>query len=98
VDPAHYAGWAGELQASETDARDMKALADSCGYATELYLTQDATREKVLERVQNAAAQLQTGDIFGSSEKCLPGVMKTKEPENQVTLVTQTIMFGEEVS
>ena len=36
--------------------------------------------------------------FLGSSEKCLPGVMKTEEPENQVTLVTQTIMFGEEVS
>src|ERR1035438_9205254 len=31
---------------------------------------------------------------FGSSEKCLPGVMKTKEPENQVTLVTQTICLA----
>src|ERR1035438_4026039 len=30
----------------------------------------------------------------GSSEKCLPGVMKTKEPENQVTLVTQTICLA----
>src|ERR1017187_6478830 len=30
----------------------------------------------------------------GSSEKCLPGVMKTEEPENQVTLVTQTICLA----
>jgi hypothetical protein len=32
--------------------------------------------------------------LFGSSEKCLPGVMKTEEPENQVTLVTQTICLA----
>src|ERR1035441_288983 len=30
-------------------------------------------------------------DLSGSSEKFLPGVMKTEESENQVTLVTQTI-------
>src|ERR1039457_7589385 len=32
--------------------------------------------------------------LRGSSEKCLPGVMKTEEPENQVTLVTQTICLA----
>src|ERR1035437_6799594 len=32
--------------------------------------------------------------LNGSSEKCLPGVMKTEEPENQVTLVTQTICLA----
>src|ERR1035437_4092745 len=30
----------------------------------------------------------------GSSEKFLPGVMKTEESENQVTLVTQTICLA----
>ena len=30
----------------------------------------------------------------GSSEKFLPRVMKTEEPENQVTLVTQTICLA----
>src|ERR1039457_33906 len=34
------------------------------------------------------------GPMNGSSEKCLPGVMQTKEPENQVTLVTQTICLA----
>src|ERR1035437_3960170 len=32
--------------------------------------------------------------IYGSSEKYLPGVMKTEEPENQVTLVAQTICLA----
>src|ERR1035437_4880055 len=32
--------------------------------------------------------------LFGSSEKYLPGVMKTEEPENQVTLVAQTICLA----
>src|SRR5664280_386737 len=41
------------------------------------------------------AAWLIHARFVGSSEKCLPGVMKTEEPENQVTLVTQTICLAE---
>src|ERR1035437_3652848 len=32
--------------------------------------------------------------FIGSFEKYLPGVMKTEEPENQVTLVAQTICLA----
>ena len=33
VDPKHYAGWPGELVACEADARDMRAIAKSKGFA-----------------------------------------------------------------
>ena len=34
VDPEHYDGWDGELQACEYDATDMEVLASSQGFAT----------------------------------------------------------------
>src|ERR1017187_5092669 len=51
-----------------------------------------AANRKVTETV--ARLQAMTLKEIGSSEKFLPGVMKTEESENQVTLVTQTICLA----
>ena len=39
VDPAHYAGWNGELVACENNARDMEAIARSQAFAINTLLT-----------------------------------------------------------
>ncbi|PTS87074.1 peptidase C14 [Sphingomonas sp. HMWF008] len=64
VDPDHYAGWAGPLNACEADARDMKTIADSQGFGSSILLTAEATRTAVLDGIAQAAGQLAAGDIF----------------------------------
>lgn len=64
VDPNHYNGWSGQLQACENDARDMQAIATSRGYSTILLLNQDATSARVLEALAKAARTLKAGDML----------------------------------
>ncbi|GAA1769853.1 hypothetical protein GCM10009712_17230 [Pseudarthrobacter sulfonivorans] len=64
VDPVHYAGWKGELQACENDARDMAAIAEHQGFEPAVLLTRAATYEAVLGAIRRAAGLLQRGDSF----------------------------------
>lgn len=64
VNPAHYAGWDGELFACESDAKDMAALARSKGFSVTIVVTAEAKRMKVLSELQLAAESLVAGDIF----------------------------------
>lgn len=64
VNPDHYGGWDGELQACEFDAKDLKAIAGGLGYSTAMLLTKAATSEAVIEGINQAAAKLVAGDIF----------------------------------
>jgi metacaspase-1 len=64
VDPKHYGGWSGELRACEADAEEMAAIAKSKGFKTTTLLTRDATRDRVVDRIKEAAKVLQAGDIF----------------------------------
>ena len=64
VDPRHYGGWAGELNACEADAAEMSALAKSQGFRPTVLLTRRATRARVQAELGKAARQLAAGDIF----------------------------------
>lgn len=64
VDPDQYAGWSGDLNACEADARDMMAIADSQGFKGTMLLTPAATRKNVVAGITSAAAKLKKGDIF----------------------------------
>ena len=64
VDPKHYAGWPGELNACEADAEDMASIANAQQFQTETLLTKDATIQKVTDKIRNASKELQSGDIF----------------------------------
>ncbi len=64
VDPVHYQGWDGKLNAAEKDAADIQALAKTAGFRTDLITGANATRNNVLAALNNAAANLQSGDIF----------------------------------
>ncbi|MEH2589108.1 caspase family protein [Bradyrhizobium sp. AZCC 1721] len=64
VDPQHYEGWSGPLNACEADANDMADLAGSQGFATEKLLTKKATRKAVLDGIADAAKSLKSGDFF----------------------------------
>ena len=64
VDPAHYDGWDGKLNACEADAHAMLALASGEGFTPELLLSADATRQNVIDQVKKAASDLKAGDMF----------------------------------
>jgi hypothetical protein len=64
VDPRHYQGWSGELNACEADARDMAEIAKSKKFSVKTLLTKAATRTKVLGEIARAAKALKEGDIF----------------------------------
>ena len=54
VDPKHYGGWAGELNACEADAAEMSALAKSQGFRPTVLLTRRATRAPAPRRCATA--------------------------------------------
>lgn len=64
VDPAHYAGWDGQLTACEADAKDMADIARSRTFAATTLLTTQATRNAVLQAIAAAARALAPGDLF----------------------------------
>ena len=64
VDPAHYAGWDGQLRACEFDAKDMEAIARAKGFEPTLLLTNDATADAVIEAIRKASDALAADDIL----------------------------------
>jgi hypothetical protein len=64
VDPKHYQGWSGVLNACEADAKDMQAIAAASGFKTSTLLTKKATRAAWANGMNAAAAKLKSGDIF----------------------------------
>ncbi|BBO18830.1 caspase family protein [Candidatus Brocadia pituitae] len=64
VNPAHYGGWSGELNACEADAKDMAEIAQSKGFDVKTLLTKEATRKNVIDGITKAASALTSGDIF----------------------------------
>lgn len=63
VDPAHYAGWSGDLVACEADAQDMAHLARHKGFQVATFLTGQATRRAVLAALKAGAEATSPGDI-----------------------------------
>lgn len=64
LDPDHYDGWSGPLNACEADAEDMASLASKNDFSTTILLTREATRAAVIAAVEKAAAILKAGDML----------------------------------
>lgn len=64
VNPDHYGGWDGELQACEFDAKDLEAIAKKKGFKSSRLLTSQATSDAVIAGILDAAKQLAAGDLF----------------------------------
>jgi hypothetical protein len=64
VDPKHYEGWSGQLNACEADACDMGDIARSRKFKVQTLLTRRATRSAVLGGIAKARTALKSGDIF----------------------------------
>jgi hypothetical protein len=64
VDPGHYEGWSGPLNACEFDAKDMAEIANKEGFKTSTLLTKAATRDAVRNAIEETGKILESGDIF----------------------------------
>ncbi len=64
VDPDHYGGWDGKLNACEKDSDDIQAIAKDQGFKTNILKSQQATRDAVTSTVKQIAKQLNDGDFF----------------------------------
>ena len=64
VDPNHYAGWSGKLNACQADAEDMYIIAKRQGYSSTLLKTSEATRDAVISHIRSAAKTLVSGDMY----------------------------------
>src|SRR5258705_7150532 len=64
VDPVHYDGWDGKLNACENDTSLYETLAKKNGFVTKKLLNEDATASAVLEELQRVCGELVSGDIF----------------------------------
>lgn len=64
LDPNHYSGWDGQLNACENDAKDMEAIASSQGFQAKTLLRKNATRKNVIDAINEASSGLKEGDIF----------------------------------
>lgn len=64
VDPIHYGGWSGELNACEADAMDMADIAESQGFSTRKMITKAATRQNVLNEISEISKSIKPADIF----------------------------------
>lgn len=65
VDPKHYQGWDGQLNACIADAKDMRALAKKKGFTGNTMLFDgQATAAAVTAAIEDASKKLSKGDIF----------------------------------
>lgn len=64
LDPAAYRGFEGRLRGCENDARAMHALCVAQRLSPRLILTAEATRDRVLGELAEAAAELARGDLL----------------------------------
>lgn len=64
VDPAHYDGWSGPLNACEYDAHAMATICSKQGFEPRKLITKDATRDAVLGQLDALAAALDGGDTL----------------------------------
>lgn len=64
VDPNHYSGWEGKLNAAEYDANDMYLISKSQGIKPTKLLRKEATRDAVITEIRKAATILTANDLF----------------------------------
>lgn len=64
VDPNAYNGWDGQLSGCVNDATAMKKIADSLGYLSILILDEEATADRIISEVGQAAWNLDPNGIL----------------------------------
>ena len=65
VNPIHYQGWSGVLNACEADAEDMSAISKAKGFKTKTLLTKAATKARVTDEILKHAGGRQNPHFLG---------------------------------
>lgn len=90
VDPDHYDGWDGALNACEFDANDMRSLAESKAFQSQMLITKDATADAVKAAITDAAKQLGPGDMLFMSCSGHGGQVPDKNNEEEPDRTDET--------
>jgi metacaspase-1 len=96
VDPSHYDGWDGELNACENDARDMQKIAEAQGFQSKLLLTAQASSEAVTEALRSAS-QLRSGDILLVTYSGHGGQVPDKNGDDDDSLDETWVLYDREL-
>jgi metacaspase-1 len=64
VDANAYGGWNGQLAGCVNDAKAMQAIAQNLGYLTILILNEEATADRIISEIGQAAWNLEPNGIF----------------------------------
>lgn len=64
VDPNAYNGWPGTLFGCVNDATDMQRIADALGYTSTIILNEEATADRIISEIGQAAWNLDPGGIL----------------------------------
>ena len=90
VDPAHYDGWDGALNACEFDAADMRTIAEAAGYQARTLLNEEATADAVLAALGEAAGELEAGDQLLVTYSGHGGQVPDRNGEDEVDRTDET--------
>jgi metacaspase-1 len=90
VDPDHYDGWDGTLQACEFDANDMQNVAESRGFQSTKLLTKEATADAVQAAIEGAASELSDGDFLFLTYSGHGGQVPDKNDEEEADRSDET--------
>jgi metacaspase-1 len=91
VDPDHYDGWDGALNACEFDANDMRAIAESEGFdETTSLITAEGTAEAIMSEIERAARDLSSGDLFWITYSGHGGQVPDRDDEEEVDRSDET--------
>ena len=98
VDPAHYNGWSGKLNACEADAGDMERIATARGFEPTTILTREGTADAVTSAISDAAGKLEAGDILFLTYSGHGGqVPDTNNDEEQDQLDETWVLFDRQL-
>jgi metacaspase-1 len=98
VDPAHYEGWDGELNACIADAQDMQALAKKRGFKGRLLLLdKNATAAAVKGAIADAAKALVKGDVLLLTYSGHGGQVKDRNHEEKDRMDETWVLFDRQL-
>src|SRR5580693_6761085 len=63
VDPDQYNGWDGQLSGCVNDALAMRKIADDLGYVSTMILDEEATADRIISEIGQAAWNLDENGI-----------------------------------
>lgn len=97
VDPDHYAGWSGPLNACENDARNMAAMLTTRNFTAQTLLTRNATTHNFFKALSELAKQAVAGDIVVVSNSSHGGQVPDYDADESDGMDETVCLYDREV-